>query len=165
MVSGDTRRHQKSMEGILEVWMPTWWTTFQSGYLVSPSHDNSVLYWTVSMLVNGTAVPVKDLALHRKDGGEGWWIHTCAAVNDVPMLNPALLPSWMEDCPSCTLQMMLLLPGCPILDLNCICKKKKEDPAKWPWREDFLDFWRVSLIGFVTGLKRDVVNYLASSSW
>ena len=27
-------------------------------------------------------------------------------------------------CPSCTLQMLLLLPGCPTTDVNCIRKKK-----------------------------------------
>jgi len=35
--------------------MPTWWTTPQSSNLVSHSHDNSGLSWTVSVPVNGTA--------------------------------------------------------------------------------------------------------------
>ena len=38
--------------------LPNWWTTPQSGNLVSPSHDNSDFSWIVSAPVKGIAGPV-----------------------------------------------------------------------------------------------------------
>ena len=83
----------------------------QSGYLVSPSHDISGLYWTVSVPVKGTAVPVERL---------GAYALVVRHKRCPTSSNPALLPSRMAVCPSCTLQMLLLLPSCPIMDLNSV---------------------------------------------
>jgi len=58
MVCHDSNRHQKSMQGILEVCSSG---QCLPGNLVSPSHDNSGLFWTVSVLVKGTAGPVERL--------------------------------------------------------------------------------------------------------
>jgi len=54
---------------------PTWWMTPQSSNLVSPSHNNSGLSWTVSVLVKGTAGPVERLGALQTL----WW-----DPNDVP---------------------------------------------------------------------------------
>jgi len=54
----------------------------------------------------------------------------CASVvrpKQCPTSNPVLLPSWTVVCLSFTL-LMMLLPGRPIMDRNCICKKKKVKP-------------------------------------
>ena len=123
MVCHDSNWHQKSMEGILEVCSggqcpPGGWPS-QSNNLVSPSHDNSSLSWTVSAPVNGTAEPVEEMAppvVRPK---------RCPTSS-----NPCLLPSWTVVCPSFTLLMMLLLPGWPTMGLNRIHKKKKKCYSK-----------------------------------
>ena len=95
--------------------MPTRWTTTQSGNLVSPSHDNCGLYWTVSVPVNDTVGPVEKLGTLQT--------LICAPVvrpKRCPTLsNPVLLTS----CLRFTLLMMLLLRGWPTIGLNHICKK------------------------------------------
>ena len=102
--------------------MPTWWTTPQSGNLVSPSHDNSCLSWTVSAPAKGIAVPVERHGVLQT--------LICAPVvrpkRCPTSSNPALWRSWMVVCPSSTLLMMLLLPGWPTMGLNRIRKKKKK---------------------------------------
>jgi len=98
----------------------TWWTIPQSDNLVSPSHDNSGLFWTVSEPVKGTAGPVERLGALQ--------MLICAPVvrpkRCPTLLTPALLPSWTVVCLSFTLLLMLLLPGWPTMGLNRICKKK-----------------------------------------
>ena len=102
--------------------MPTWWTTLQSGNLISPSHDNNGLYWTVSAPVKGIAEPVDT---------------DCAPVvrpkRCPTSSNPDLLPGWTVVCLSFTLLMLLLLPGWPTMGLNRIRKKKKnvDDGYRW----------------------------------
>ena len=99
--------------------MPTWWTTPQSGNLVSPFHDNSGLSWTVSAPVKGIAELVERHGVLQT--------LICAPVvrpKQCPTSsNPALLWSWTVVCPSFTLLMMLLL-GWPTMGLNRIRKKK-----------------------------------------
>ena len=101
--------------------MPTWWTTPQSGNLVSPFHDNSGLSWTVSAPAKGIAVPVERHSVLQT--------LICAPVvrpkRCPTSSNPALLRSWTVICPSSTLLMMLLRPGWPTMGLNRIRKKKK----------------------------------------
>ena len=108
--------------------VPTWWTTPQSGNLVSPYHDNSGLSWTVSAPVKGIVVPVERHGVLQT--------LICAPVvrpkRCPTSSNPALLRSWTVVCPSFTLLMMLLLPGWPTVlwVLIAYAKKKKKFEAK-----------------------------------
>jgi len=106
--------------------MPTWWTTPQSVNLVSPSHDNCGLSWTVSIPVKGTAGPVERLGILQTQ--------ICAPVvrpkRCPTSSNPALIPNWMVFCLNFTLLMMLLLPGWPTMGLNRIRKKKNSWKVK-----------------------------------
>ena len=97
--------------------MPTWWTTPQSGYLVSPSHDNSGLYRTVSVPVKGAAVPVERLGTFRH------W--------PVPRGETQMMSQIIESCPFTKLNGGLsqlhsadadAIAWCPIMDLNRIRK-------------------------------------------
>ena len=114
--------------------MPTWWTTPQSGNLVSPYHNNSGLCWTVSAPVKGIAVPVERHGVLQT--------LICAPVvrpkRCPTSSNPALLPGWTVVCPSFTLLMMLLLlPGWPAMGLNRIRKKKWLSAfITWPWTNE-----------------------------
>jgi len=90
--------------------MPTWWTTPQSGNLVSPFYDNSGLSWTLSAPVKGIAVPVERHGV----------LQTCGETQTMSRI----LRSWTVVCPSFTLLIMLLLPGWPTMGLNRIRKKK-----------------------------------------
>ena len=115
------------------IWM-TWWKTTQSGNFVSPAHENSCLFWTVSVLVKGTAGFVERLGALQT--------LICAPVvrpkRCPTSSNPVLLPSWVVVCPSFTLLMMLLLPGWPTMGLNRIRYARRR---RW-WITDLCTVYR-----------------------
>ena len=96
--------------------MPMWWTTPQSGNLVSPSHDNSGLSRTVSIPVVGIMGPVERHGVLQT--------LICAPVMRPKWCptssNPAVLPSWTVVCLSFT-------PGWSTMAFSGIHKKKKND--------------------------------------
>jgi len=102
-------RHQKSMEGILEVGSGDGWPHNPATWFHPPT--TTVV---VSVPVKGTAEPVERLGVLQT--------LICAPVvrpKQCPTSsNPAFLPSWTVVCLSFTLLMMLLLHGWPTMGLN-----------------------------------------------
>jgi len=96
--------------------MPTSWTTPQSDSRVLLSLDNIGLSWTASAPDKVTAVPV------RRNGNS----QTPTSVPAVRpkrchiLSNPAHWQDYMVACPDYTLQMMMPLPGWPVMAPECI---------------------------------------------